>query len=91
LRVVGTGLVYRRLVGARRVSNAHADADACVTSSVAVAASHDAGGCGAVCGLAGIGENAALAVAGVVDVLVAGLWVCFHGDDRQLESDDGDV
>ena len=74
LRVQGTGVVYRRLVGGHPVSDTHSD-------TVAIAAAYDAVGRGAIRGLAGIGEETALAITRVVDVLVAGLWVCLHRND----------
>ena len=80
LRVQGTGVVYRRLVSTYPISYTHTNADAS-KPTVAKAASNDAGGCGAIGGLAGIGEEATLSVSGIIDVLVAGLWVCFHYDD----------
>ena len=88
LGVVRTSIVYRRLIGTRRVSNTtnthtDADADACIADSIAISA-YDACGCSAVGRLAGIAEKTALTVAGVVDVLVAGLWICLHYDDRSL-------
>jgi len=91
LGVVRTGVVYRRLIGTRRMSNsnthtdadADADTDTCVAGSIAISAD-DACGCSTVRGLAGVAEEAALAIAGVVDVLVAGLWVCLHCDDWRL-------
>lgn len=76
LRVQGTG-VYRRLVGGHPVSDTHTDANAS-EPTVAIAAAYDASGRGAIRGLAGIGEETALAVTRVVDVLVAGLWVRLH-------------
>lgn len=86
LGVIRTSIVYRRLIGTRRVSNTtntHTDADACIADSVAISA-YDACGCSAIGRLAGIAEKTALAVAGIADVLVAGLWVCLHCDDRGL-------
>jgi hypothetical protein len=79
LRIQGTGVVYRRLVGAHPAANTHTNANAS-KSAVAITAAYDAGGCGAIRDLAGIGEEAALTVAGVVNVLVAGLWVRLHCD-----------
>jgi hypothetical protein len=80
LRVQGTGVIYRRLVGAHSISYTHTNADTS-EPAVAINATYDTGGCGAIRGLAGIGEETALAVAGIVDVLVAGLRVCLHYND----------
>jgi hypothetical protein len=80
LGVQGTGVVYRRLVGGHSVSDTHTDTNAS-KPTVAIAASYDAGGRGAIRSLAGIGEETTLAVTRVVDVLVAGLWECLHCND----------
>lgn len=80
LRVQRRGVVYRRLVGGHPVSDTHTDANAS-EPTVTIAAAYDASGRGAIRGLAGIGEETALAVTRVVDVLVAGLWVCLHCND----------
>lgn len=76
-RVVGSGIVYRRLVGARCVADADAETDT-------VATRHDTGRHGAVWLLTGIAQDAALAVARGVDELVARLWVGLHCGDKGL-------
>jgi len=84
---VGTGGIYPRIVAARCDANAHADTHANASVAVAHAAvGDDAGHRCAVGGLAGIREEAALAVAGVIDVVVARLWVGLHCDDEGLKS-----
>lgn len=68
-RVVRTDIVHCRIV-----------ASASVASIAAIAAWQHASGVGAVWLLSGIAEEAALAVAGCVDVLVARLGEGLHGD-----------
>lgn len=93
LVVVGMGIiirtvVYRRLINGSRNSNAstithshaHSHADACVTHAIAVGTRHDTGGLSTVCLLASIAQDAALAVARCVDILVARFGVGFHRD-----------
>ena len=71
----GTGVVYHRLTSAHRIVGG---SDTRIAHAQAIAGSDDASGWCSVWGLASVGENASLTIAGVVDVLMARLWVLFH-------------
>jgi hypothetical protein len=90
LGLVGTCCIYPRKVATCCDTNTHAHADSNTAVAVAdTAIGDDAGWVSAVWLLAGIAEEAALAIAGRVDVSVARLWVCFHcGDEFVDEGND---
>lgn len=70
-----TGVVYHRLTGAHGVVGG---SNACIADAQAIAASDDACRWRSVWGLASIGEDTSLTIAGSVDVLVARLWIRLH-------------
>lgn len=85
--VVGTGCIYPRIAARCDTNtNAHAYAHAYTNRAVAIAGVRDdASRVRAVCLLALIDKGAALAIAGLVDVGLARLWVGLHCGSRRAD------